>query len=68
MGILEKEIKHYQIKMAKIKVAKQKMNKEFKILAGIVLLLMAFVGISKIITVLLVLLGAYLIYSGLKKK
>ncbi|MEK6841639.1 MAG: hypothetical protein AABX91_00615 [Nanoarchaeota archaeon] len=54
--------------MAKIKVAKQKMNKEFKILAGIVLLLMAFVGISKIITVLLVLLGAYLIYSGLKKK
>lgn len=68
MGILEKEIKHYQIKMAKIKVAKQKMNKEFKIIAGIVLLLMAFVGISKIITVLLVLLGAYLIYSGLKKK
>ena len=68
MGILEKEIKHYQIKMAKIKVAKQKMNKEFKIIAGIVLLLMAFVGINKIITVLLVLLGAYLIYEGLKKK
>ena len=68
MGILEKEIKHYQIKMAKIKVAKQKMNKEFKIIAGIVLLLMAFVGISKIVTALLVLLGAYLIYQGLKKK
>lgn len=68
MGILEKEIiKIYQIKMAKIKPTKRNMNKEFKIIAGIVLLLMAFVGISKIITVLLVLLGAYLIYQGLKK-
>lgn len=47
---------------------KSGLNKEFKIIAGIVLLLMAFVGISKILTVLLIVLGAYLIYEGLKKR
>jgi predicted DNA repair protein MutK len=43
-------------------------SREFLILAGAVLLLIAFVGIGKILTLLLVLLGAYLIYQGVKKK
>ena len=47
---------------------KDGLSKEFKIIAGIVLLLMAFVGISRIVTVILILLGAYLIYQGVKKK
>lgn len=48
--------------------SKTGLSKEFKIIAGVVLLFMAFVGISKIVTFLLILLGAYLIYEGLKKK
>jgi uncharacterized membrane protein len=43
-------------------------SKEFLILAGVVLLLIALIGIGKIVTVLLVLLGAYLIYQGIRKK
>ncbi len=43
-------------------------SKEFLILAGAVLLLIALIGIGRIVTILLVLLGAYLIYSGIRKK
>lgn len=43
-------------------------DKEFKIIAGIVLILIALIGIGDVITVLLFLLGAYLIYEGLKKR
>ncbi len=51
--------------MAEVKI---KMNKEFMIIAGVVLLLVALIGVGRIVTILLVLLGAYLIYQGLKKK
>ncbi len=52
------------------KMAKNKngFSKEFLILAGAVLLLIALIGIGRIVTILLVLLGAYLIYSGIRKK
>lgn len=45
-------------------------GKEIKILIGIVLLLMGFgvISLGKILSVLMVIFGAYLIYSGLKKK
>jgi len=44
------------------------LSKEFKILAGIILLLAAFIGIGKVVTVILVLLGVYLLYEGLRKR
>ena len=43
-------------------------NKEFKLIAGIVLLLIGLMGIGKLLSILLVIFGGYLVYEGLKKK
>jgi len=48
-------------------MAKKGLSKELKIILGIALILMALLGIGTIVTILLVILGGYLIYSGLKK-
>ena len=51
--------------MAKKK--KSMSEKEFKLLAGIVLILIALIGVSQVLTILLVLIGAWLVYEALRK-
>ena len=50
-----------------IKMAKKTKNKEIWMIAGIVLLLIGLIGFRDLISVLLVVVGGYLVYKGLKK-
>jgi uncharacterized membrane protein len=43
-------------------------REEIMLIIGIALILIGLVGIGKLISVLLILFGAYLIYEGLRKK
>lgn len=43
-------------------------DKEFRILIGLILLLIAIFGVGRILTLILAICGAYLIYSGVRKK
>ena len=42
-------------------------KKELWLIIGIVLILIGLIGIGKLISILLVIFGGYLIYEGLKK-
>lgn len=45
----------------------KKDDRALKVIAGIALIAAAIIGIGQVLTVLLVILGAWLIYDGLKR-
>jgi len=48
-------------------MAKKSNDKKLNMLLGLALIIAAIVGIGKIIEILVILLGVYFIYQGLKK-
>ena len=51
-----------------IKMAKKIKNKEVWIIIGIVLLLIGIIGFRDLISILLIVIGGYLIWNGVRKK